>query len=403
MSTGRATWTPSEVQEAIAEDFAYVVNSAADHGDSTMDLCISYLPDEVAEMLADSVVRAGLAYNTPPPALAPTAPPSSSTSPAPKVVAYKAPPPGFGPSAKAPTIVGPSTTGPAQRPMSAAEFLGPLADEGFVKAPPPRRPTTSTRATPEPTDPSPAAEWQSTEDQRAANRAGFFSPIAWQLHCQGWVDEDEMKRGLAAGFVDGDSFRAHVAESPAPSVFPPIRRDPTPALEDRRSPQFPFGGPEPQTGSRPRRSCRPPSAPHFAGQRQSPSPSRRGPDPRRSATTARRDIDGCRRAREAPGAGGPVPSTTAVGAGCEVLDHSATSGGHRRHFDPKDSQTGESLLARWVVCPPVPGVPNSPMFFARSSPETAVSTLSTFASGATGRPNASRLPRRLHARPVRRT
>ena len=92
MSTGRATWTPSEVQQAIAEDFAYVVNSAADQGDSTMDLCISYLPDEVAEMLADSVVRAGLAYNTPPPALTPTAPPSSSTSTAPQVAAYKAPP-----------------------------------------------------------------------------------------------------------------------------------------------------------------------------------------------------------------------------------------------------------------------------------------------------------------------
>ena len=127
--------------------------------------------------------------------------------------------------------------------MSAAEFLGPLAEEGFVKAPPPRRPTTSTKATSEPTGPSPAAEWQSTEDQRAVNRAGFFSPIAWQLHCQGWIDEDEMKKGLAAGFVDGDSFRAHVAKSSAPSVFPPIRRDPTPALEDRRSPQFPFGVP----------------------------------------------------------------------------------------------------------------------------------------------------------------
>ncbi len=53
-----------------------------------------------------------------------------------------------------------------------------------------------------------------------------------------------MRQGLSAGFVDGESYRAHLANPPAQSVFPPVRQAlPAPAEEPRRSAQFPHGVP----------------------------------------------------------------------------------------------------------------------------------------------------------------
>ena len=152
-----------------------------------MDMCIDTLTDGVAQMLADAVVRAGLAYNTPPPDPATTTSPPSTTSTAPEVVAYKAPPAGFGPSAKSSAVAGSSTTGLVKGPMSAEEFLRPPVDEGFVKAPPPRPLASSTTRASESAGHSPAAKWQSDEDQRTGNRAGYNSPIAWQVRCHAEV------------------------------------------------------------------------------------------------------------------------------------------------------------------------------------------------------------------------
>ena len=214
-----------------------MVAAAVDQGPPCLARCISALPGGHSAALAEAVIGAGLARNNSPPAPVKAAPPrASATSP----TTYKAPPPGF---AKAPPpsrqasapAVAPSTA-PAIR-SSAATFLGPE----------PTSPRSS--ATPEVDLTSTDGQWPSQEAHREANRAGCFSAVAWQVKSQGWTDEAEMRLGLSAGFVDGESYRAHIAgPSPKPeSVFPPAR----PAIADTpastaaagRSASFPYGVP----------------------------------------------------------------------------------------------------------------------------------------------------------------